>query len=69
VLDKVDAELVVHLRSQGKSWREIAEAHRLVKSASGKKVRPSVGSIRRAAATGLDTAHHQPLLTAGRSTA
>ena len=30
------------------SWREIAEAHPLVKSASGRKVKPSVGSIRRA---------------------
>ncbi|MBI4233279.1 MAG: recombinase family protein, partial [Chloroflexi bacterium] len=48
VVDKVDAELVVRLRSQGRSWREIAEAHPPVRSASGRKVRPSVGSIRRA---------------------
>jgi DNA invertase Pin-like site-specific DNA recombinase len=48
VVDKVDAELVVQLRNGGKSWREIAEAHPPVKSASGKRVRPSVGSIRRA---------------------
>ena len=48
VVDKVDADLVVRLRTQGLSWREIAEAHPSVKSASGTKVRPSVGSIRRA---------------------
>ena len=48
VVDKVDAELVVQLRNQGKSWREIAEAHPPVKSSSGRRVRPSVGSIRRA---------------------
>ena len=58
VVDKVDAELVVALRNQGKSWREIAAAHPPVKSSSGKKVRPSVGSIRRvflnATSTGED---------------
>jgi DNA invertase Pin-like site-specific DNA recombinase len=48
VVDKVDAELVVRLRDEDKSWREIAEAHPLVKSSSGKRFRPSVGSIRRA---------------------
>ena len=48
VVDKVDTDLVVRLRAQGRSWREIAEAHPPVKSASGRKVRPSVGSIRRA---------------------
>ena len=51
VVDKVDATLVVQLRKEGKSWREIAEAHPPVKSASGKRVRPSVGSIRRAYGT------------------
>ena len=48
VVDKVDAKLVVQLRNEGRSWREIAEAHPLVKSASGRRIRPSVGSIRRA---------------------
>lgn len=48
VVDKVDTELVARLRSQGCSWREIAEAHPPVRSASGRKVKPSVGSIRRA---------------------
>ncbi len=48
VEDKVDADLVMRLRSEGRSWREIAEAHLPVKSASGGKVKPSVGSIRRA---------------------
>jgi DNA invertase Pin-like site-specific DNA recombinase len=47
VVDRVDAALVVQLRQEGKSWREIAEAHPPVKSASGRRVRPSVGSIRR----------------------
>ncbi len=47
VVAKVDADLVVRLRSEGRSWREIAEAHPLVKS-DKKKVKPSVGSIRRA---------------------
>ena len=47
VVDKVDADLVAQLRSKGYSWREIAETHPPVKSASGRTVRPSVGSIRR----------------------
>ena len=47
VVDSVDAELAVKLRNEGKSWRQIAEAHPSVRSSSGKKVRPSVGSIRR----------------------
>jgi DNA invertase Pin-like site-specific DNA recombinase len=52
VVDRVDAGLVVRLRQDGRSWREIAKAHPVVKSASGKRVRPSVGSIRRAYASG-----------------
>ena len=48
VADRVDAELVVGLREAGRSWAEIAEVHPEVKSSSGKKVKPSVGSIRRA---------------------
>ncbi len=48
VVSRVDVELVARLRDDGKSWREIAEAHPPVKSASGKKVNPSVGSMRRA---------------------
>ena len=47
VVDKIDAELVVQMRDEGKSWREIEEAHPKVKSPSGKRVKPSVGSIRR----------------------
>jgi DNA invertase Pin-like site-specific DNA recombinase len=47
VVDQIDAELVVLLRKNGKSWREITEAHPPVKSSSGKRVRPSTGSIRR----------------------
>lgn len=52
VVDKVNAELVVRLRAEGKSWREIAEAHPRVRSSSGKRVHPSIGSIRRAYAAG-----------------
>ena len=48
VADKVDTELVMRLRGVGRSWRQIAEAHPPVKSASGKRVNPSVGSMRRA---------------------
>ena len=48
VVDRVDADFVVRLRSEGRSWREIAEAHPPVRSSSGRRVKPSVGSIRRA---------------------
>jgi len=48
IVDRVDTSLVLRLRQEGKSWREIAAAHPPVKSASGRKVKPSVGSIRRA---------------------
>lgn len=48
VVDRVDAKLVVRLRSEGRSWREVRGAHPSVKSSSGKKVKPSVGSVRRA---------------------
>lgn len=48
MVDRVDTGLVVQLRDNGRSWREIAEVHPPVKSASGKRVTPSVGSIRRA---------------------
>ena len=47
VVDKVDADLVLRLRGKGMIWREIAEAHPPVKSGN-RKVRPSVGSLRRA---------------------
>ena len=48
VVSKVDTELVVSLRGAGRSWREIASTHPPVKLASGRKVKPSAGSIRRA---------------------
>ena len=47
VVDRVDADLVVRLRNEGRSWREIADAHPSVKVGK-RKVKPSVGSIRRA---------------------
>lgn len=55
VVDSVDSGLVIQLRAEGKSWREIADAHPRVNSSSGKRVRPSVGSIRRAWKLGTDT--------------
>ncbi len=60
VVDKVDGELVVRMRNQCASWNQIAEAHPPVKSASG-RVRPSVGSIRRA--FGFDSWEHHDLLS------
>jgi hypothetical protein len=48
VVTRVDIELVLKLRSTGRSWREIAMAHPEVPSCSGRQVRPSSGSIRRA---------------------
>lgn len=51
VVDRVDAGLVGRMRSQGASWSQISEAHPPVKSSSGKRVKPSVGSIRRAFGT------------------
>ena len=47
VVDKVDAELVVRMRRQGASWSQVAEAHPPVKSSSGKRVKLSIGSIKR----------------------
>ena len=48
VSDMVDGALVCQLRSEGNSWQVIADVHPQVKSSSGKRVRPSTGSIRRA---------------------
>ena len=45
VVDNIDAELVLSLRIQSKSWSEIAEAHHPVKTASGRKVHSSAGPI------------------------
>ena len=47
VVDMIDADLVLQLRQEGKSWSQVAEAHPRVKSSSGKRIKPSVGSIRR----------------------
>ena len=48
VVANLDNDLVARLRAEGKSWREIAQTHPVIRAASGKKVQPSVGSIRRA---------------------
>lgn len=48
VTSLVHTHLVATLRAEGKSWGEIARAHPPVKLGSGHKVKPSVGSIRRA---------------------
>lgn len=47
---RLDAGLVLCPRTEGKSWREIAEAHPLVRLLGG-KVKPSAGSIRRVDST------------------
>ena len=47
VADKIDAELVVQMRDEGKIWLGMEEAHPKVKSPTGKQAKPSVGSIRR----------------------
>jgi hypothetical protein len=46
--DQVDAQFVGERRSQGESWRQIYLAHPPVRSTSGRTVKPSIGSIRRA---------------------
>src|ERR687892_1287062 len=46
--DQVDAKFVGERRSQGESWRQIYLAHPPVRSTSGRTVKPSIGSIRRA---------------------
>src|SRR5918992_4777628 len=53
VVDKVDAKLVVQLRAAGRSGGETAAPPPPVKSASGRRVRPSVGSIRRSYVAGI----------------
>ena len=49
--DQVDAQFVGERRSQGESWRQIYLAHPPVRSTSGRMVKPSIGSIRRAVET------------------
>jgi hypothetical protein len=49
--DQVDAQFVEERRSQGESWRQIYMAHPPVRSSSGRMVKPSIGSIRRAVET------------------
>jgi len=48
VSTQVDVRLVTEQRSQSESWRQIFLAHPPVWSASGRLVKPSIGSIRRA---------------------
>ena len=48
VSKKVDVSLVIHMRAAGNSWAEIYRAHPRVRSTSGRQLKPSVGSIRRA---------------------
>jgi len=48
IIEKVDVAFVTKLRESGLSWNEIMKAHGTVKSSSGREVKPSVGSIRRA---------------------
>jgi len=51
LVEQVDAHFVEERRSQGESWRQIYMAHPPVRSTSGRMVKPSIGSIRRAVAT------------------
>lgn len=48
VIDLVDVELVIDLRSKGRSWRKIARNHPRVRLPSGLTTKLSVGTIRRA---------------------
>ncbi len=48
VTDTLDVDLVANLRDQGYSWKQISEAHPQVKLSSGRKIRPSPSSIKRA---------------------
>jgi len=48
VVDYIDQGLVLRLRGEGKSWQAIAAAHPCIKlPPRGRRVRPSIGSIRR----------------------
>lgn len=46
----VDVELVLALRAEGLSWRKVHKAHPETRNAKGKKVKPSMGTIRNAIA-------------------
>jgi len=48
VSKKLDVSLIVQMRAAGNSWAEIYRAHPRVRSTSGRQLKPSVGSIRRA---------------------
>jgi hypothetical protein len=48
--DPVDAQFVGERRSPGESWRQIYLAHPPLRSTSGRTVKPSIGSMRRALA-------------------
>lgn len=47
VIDQVDVDLVIDLRSTGTAWRRVAKMHPLITVASGKRKRPSVATLRR----------------------
>jgi len=63
LVHQVDAPFVKERRSQGESWRQIYMAHPPVRSASGRMVKPSIGSIRRAVETPSGPAAGPPDLT------
>lgn len=48
VADRVDSQFVWERRAEGKSWRQVYLAHPPVSSASGRVLKPSIGSLRRA---------------------
>lgn len=47
VIDFVDVNLIIELRSHGKSWRDIAREHPEVELPGGQKVRPSHETVRK----------------------
>lgn len=48
VAKKLAISLIAQMRSEGRSWAEIYAAHPRVRSTSGRQLKPSVSSIRRA---------------------
>ena len=47
IVHLIDTSMVIGLREQGLSWREIMANHPLVQTSSGTMVQPSATSIRR----------------------
>ena len=48
VAKKLDVSLIARMRGTGESWSAIYKAHPRIRSTSGRQLKPSLGSIRRA---------------------